>query len=73
MPPHLRPPIGFHIATFVGALLSTWYCGYWPLVGWYIGTGWLIGLFDDRSPKPPPSSRPNNCPWNRQHHRDKQR
>jgi len=38
MPPHLRLPIGFHITTFVGALMSTYLCGCWPLVAWCLAT-----------------------------------
>ncbi len=73
-PPHLRPPIGFHITTFVGALMSTYLCGCWPLVGWFIGTVYLLGLFDGQSPTkhdPPPKQK--RCPCNRQQSRGRHR
>ena len=73
MPPDLKVPIGFHITTFAGALLSTWYYGCWPLVAWFIATACLIGLFDDQPParhNPPLQQR--GCPC-RRHYRGRHR
>jgi hypothetical protein len=63
-PPHLRPPLGFHITTFVGAVLSVSYCGCWPLVAWGIATAYLSGLFDGQPPTrhdPPPQQKRRPC------------
>ena len=73
-PPHQRPPIGFHIATFVGSVLAMSYCGFWPMVGWFIGTVYLLGLFDGQPPtRHDPPRQQKRCPCNRQYPRGRHR
>jgi hypothetical protein len=45
MHPHrLAPPLGFHLVTFVAAILAATLCGWLTLVAWLVATLWLLGL-----------------------------